>query len=394
MKGLPDPGHHDLVVVGGGPAGACAAMAALQADPALDVVIVDRAGFPRDKSCGDGIAPQVIDVLAELGCADEVVDGHTPVPWLSLQLRSRGVDRPMARPTFVIPREELDHRLIIAAQRAGATLLRRKVTDVRRGRDHLDLGDGVTGRIVIGADGVHSVLRQQSRQTEPRMAVALRGYAPTPERLRGTQTIVFGHERQPAYAWCFDRGDGLANVGYGELRPGAHSTPTKQQMIALLEELIPGTTADATAWRGAKLPLSDGGWRAGRGRLLLAGDAAGLVNPMTGEGIFYAVLTGMAAGRAASDALASGDPFSATARYRAQVEPLLHRHLRHVDVAARLCRSETVLTAGLRAAAGSQRVFDDLVELGLARGTITPHALTALARRLPQAAARSRRPLP
>src|SRR5690606_3021049 len=104
------------------------------------------------------------------------------------------------------------------------------------------------------------------------------------------------------------RGDGRANVGYGELLPGAHDTPTKQQLIAMLEELIPGTTAAATDWRGAKLPLSDGGWRPGRGRLLLAGDAAGLVNPMTGEGIYYAVLTGIAAGRAAAQAARAGDP--------------------------------------------------------------------------------------
>lgn len=369
-------------------------MGALQAEPSVDVVIVDRADFPRDKACGDGIAPQVVDVLSELGCADEVFAGHPPIPRLRLQLRSCGVDRTMVRPTYVIPRQELDQRLVAAAQRAGATLQRRKVTDVRRARDHLDLGDGLTGRVVIGADGVHSVLRRQSRQSEPRMAVALRGYAPTPKLLVGAQTIVFGHERQPAYAWCFDRGDGWANVGYGELLPGTHTTPTKQQMIALLEELIPGTTGEATGWRGAKLPLSDGDWRPGRGRLLLAGDAAGLVNPMTGEGIFYAVLTGMAAGRAASDAITAGDPFSAATRYRRQVEPLLGRHLKHIDVAARLSRSDTVLTAGLRAAAGDQRVFDDLVELGLADGTITPRALSALARRLPQAIARSRRHRP
>ncbi|MCB0906273.1 MAG: hyaluronate lyase [Nocardioidaceae bacterium] len=369
-------------------------MAALQAEPSLDVLIADRVDFPRDKACGDGIAPHAVDVLDELGCADEVVGGHASIPRLRLQLRSRGVDRTMPRPTYVIPRQELDHRLVTAAKHAGARLQRRKVTDVRRGRDHLDLGDGLTGRVVIGADGVHSVLRRQSRFSEPRMAMALRGYVPTPVELRGAQTIVFGHERQPAYAWCFDRGDGWANVGYGELLPGAHTTPSKQQMIALLEELIPGTTAEATDWRGAKLPLSDGDWRPGRGRLLLAGDAAGLVNPMTGEGIFYAVLTGMAAGRAASDAIAAGDPFSAATRYRRQVEPLLGRHLKHVDIAARLCRSDTVLAAGLGAAAGSQRVFDDLVELGLAHGSITPHALSALARRLPQAIARSRRHRP
>jgi flavin-dependent dehydrogenase len=117
--------------------------------------------------------------------------------------------------------------------------------------------------------------------------------------------------------------------------------------------------------------------------VLLAGDAAGLVNPMTGEGIYYAVATGLLAGRAAAAALAAGDGRSSGARYRRQTRLLLARHLRHSALAARLCLSGTVLDAGLSASTTDQRVFDDLVELGLANGRITNTTIRGLVRALP-----------
>jgi flavin-dependent dehydrogenase len=138
-----------------------------------------------------------------------------------------------------------------------------------------------------------------------------------------------------------------------------------------LDRLLPRAGDGGTEWRGFPLPLSTARWRPGRGRILLAGDAAGLVNPMTGEGIYYAVATGLAAGRAAAEAVRADDGESAGARYRRAVRPLLSRHLRHTAAAARLSLHGPVLDAGIRAADRDQRVFDDLVELGLARGRIT-----------------------
>ncbi len=379
----PRTGEWDLAVVGAGPAGACAALAARRSDPTLRVLLLDRSAFPRDKSCGDGVAPHVIDLLAELGCADRVTRGWHPVHRLRLRRRDTSVDRPLARPTWVIPRVELDHRLVQEAEAAGVTVAVHRVRSLGEQDGRVHLGDGLTARVVVGADGAQSVVRRAVGPAEQRMALALRGYTPTPPHLRGAQTIVFGHDRQPAYAWCFDRGDGLANVGYGELLPGHGAAPARPELIGMLEELIPGTTAEARDWRGARLPLSAGSWHSGRGPVLLAGDAAGLVNPMTGEGIYYAVLTGIAAGRAAAAAIADANPVTAAQRYRSAVEPHLARHLRHIDVAGRLCRHEAVIDAGLRASAASQRVFDEIVELGLARGVITPYAALALAGRLP-----------
>ena len=97
-----------------------------------------------------------------------------------------------------------------------------------------------------------------------------------------------------------------ANVGYGELLPrgrGDGSPPSRRLLLEQLEELLPGMASTGTDWRGHHLPLSS--WRREQpdGRVLRVGDAAGLVNPMTGEGIYYAVATGILAGRTAADTL-------------------------------------------------------------------------------------------
>jgi flavin-dependent dehydrogenase len=100
---------------------------------------------------------------------------------------------------------------------------------------------------------------------------------------------------------------------------------------------------------------------------------------MTGEGIFYAVATGVRAGRSAARALASGRPADAGRLHRTAVRELLARHLRHTWVASRLSARPRVVDAGILAAGRSPRVFDDLVEIGLGDGRITPRLAGGLA---------------
>jgi geranylgeranyl reductase family protein len=365
----------DLVIVGAGPAGAAAALAALHAEPGLRVALLDRDDFPRDKACGDGVAPHVLDRLAEVGVTG-LLDDRVPVTRLRLDRGGRGAERTMARPSYVVPRAVLDARLVEAAQAAGAELVRHRVRDLAVGADVV-LDGAIAAPLVVGADGARSVVRRRLGWAPGTTALALRGYAPVTAGREGAQVIVFGTARQPSYAWSFDRGDGYANVGYGEVLGDGHA-PSKTELIGHLESLLPGATRDAGDWRGHHLPLSGLRWRPPTGRVLLVGDAAGLVNPMTGEGIYYAVATGIAAGRAAARALAEGRPETAGRRYARDARGHLFPHLRHTAAAGRLSRSAPMLEAGLRASADDQRVFDDLVELGLARGRITPRVARGL----------------
>jgi geranylgeranyl reductase family protein len=375
----------DLLVVGAGPAGAATALGALHASPGLRVVLLDRADFPRDKACGDGVAPHVLDLLAEVGVTG-LLDDRAPVDRLRLSRGSRHVERAVARGSHVVPRAVLDARLVEAAVGAGAELVRHRARRVAVHPDRVVV-DHLEAPVVVGADGAHSVVRRSLGARPGRRALAIRGYAPVAAAHAGAQVIVFGTTRQPSYAWSFDLGDGRANVGYGEVlherRDGspdpARPGPTRAELLERLEELLPGARAGGTDWVGHHLPLSGPRWRPAPGRVLLAGDAAGLVNPMTGEGIFYAVSTGIEAGRAAAAALAADDPATAGRRFARATRAQLLPHLRHTAAAGRLSTGPRVLDAGLSAAGRDQGVFDDLVELGLARGRITPRVARGLA---------------
>lgn len=355
----------DVLVVGSGPAGCAAALAARRAG--AQVLLVDRAEFPRDKVCGDGVAPQALDVLAVLGVdVDALVAGSAPVRTLRLE-SPRGVvaRRHTARPGWVVPRAVLDARLHRAALDAGVRFRRQRVRQVLPFPGGVDV-DGTRAAVVVAADGAESVLRR-AMVGAPRagtVAVAMRGYAPWTGRGQetGEQLLRLVSQHFPAYAWAFPIGDGRANVGYGEVLTGA--PPTRAHLLERLHALLPGVAP--TQLRAHRLPLSTGRVASPDGRVLLAGDAAGLINPVTGEGIYYAVLSGALAGAAA---VGSADPGRA---YRRALRVALGVHLRHTDTLSAVSRRPWLLEAGISAARQDQRVFDEVVELGLGDGRLGP----------------------
>jgi geranylgeranyl reductase family protein len=368
--------HWDVVVVGGGPAGAATAAAARRADPTARVLVLDRADFPRDKVCGDGVAPEALDVLAGLGLdPGALTEGYAGVSLL--RLRSPGgttVERTMHRPAQVVPRAVLDDRLLTAALASGAEFRRHVVRRLEVHPTHVEVDGVLAAGVVVGSDGAESVVRRALGITPNpphRLAIALRGYAPVPAGLERVQLIATTEQRWPAYAWSFPLGDGRANVGYGELVSGGVN---RAGLLAGLERLLPGVAAEEL--KAHRLPLSTGRPRQPDGRVLLAGDAASLINPLTGEGIFYAVLSGALAGAAAVRGGAAG------AAYREALRRRLGRHLLHSSTASWASRWPRVMDAVFRAAADDQGVFDDVVDLGLAAGRLTARTLTAAARRL------------
>lgn len=385
MSGTTETGEADVLVVGGGPAGAAAALGVLQAWPGARVVVLDRAAFPRDKTCGDGVAPQVDDVLDRLG-AGGLLDDHVPVHVLRLGFLD-GVDVAgrMRRPARVVPREVLDARLLDAARRRGAHVVRHRVRGVVRTARGVEVDGTWRAPVVVGADGAHSVLRTAAglaAQRRDRTAIALRGYAPVSAGREHEQVISFTDDAGwPAYAWSFPVGDGRANVGYGELLPARGAGPSKARMLERVDQLLPGAAAGGTQWQAHHLPLSSGRGRQPDGAVLLAGDALGLVNPLTGEGIHAAVRSGALAGTCAARAVQAGAPEAAGRAYRGALRRAMGRHLRDMDVVTRLAVDPRTVRAGLEVAGRDPRVFDAFVEMGLADGGLTPRVLTGLVRR-------------
>jgi flavin-dependent dehydrogenase len=206
------------------------------------------------------------------------------------------------------------------------------------------------------------------------VAVALRGYVASDRMPPGEQLLCMTGAHWPAYAWAFPVGDGTANVGYGELLQNG-SGPSRAAMVQRLRRLLRMVLPDGEigSLRGHRLPLSPGRPPVARGRVLFAGDAASLINPITGEGIYYAVLSGALAGAAAFAAR----PDDA---YRRALARQLAGHFRHTDILAELGRFPVLINAAVAAAGRSQRVFDDIVELGLGHGGMTARVAAALAR--------------
>ena len=201
---------------------------------------------------------------------------------------------------------------------------------------------------------------------------AVRGYIPWQEA-DPEQLIVMDGRDWPAYAWRFDTGRGTANVGFGMLLPNLRAVPRGRDALhERLVELLP-EAAGAERLRSHHLPLSTGRPVQPDGRVLLAGDAASLVNPLTGEGIYYALLSGRLAGAAA---VGGGDPGAA---YRVALAGELGRHLRHTSALARATAQQRVLDAGVRAVRDRPEALQALVEVGLGRGLVTGTLMRALA---------------
>src|SRR5262245_328902 len=171
--------HYDVAVIGAGPAGSSAALAARRLG--ASVLLLDKAAFPRDKACGDGIAPHALDVLRDLGVTG-VEDGYRPVPALHLVGPSgAAVVRPLTRPDYTIPRTVFDARLVAAAVDAGAKLVRHTVRTIEERPDRVVLDGEICAGTVVGADGAYSLVRRALGQAANRdgfLALAIRGYAP------------------------------------------------------------------------------------------------------------------------------------------------------------------------------------------------------------------------
>lgn len=353
-------GRWDLIVVGAGPAGSAAAIAALRARPSARVLLLDRAPLGRDKVCGDGIAPHAVAELSTLDVDAVRADEHVS----DVRLVGPGggdAGALTASPGYVVPRRIFDERLARAAISAGAGFAVEKVTTVTHDDELVTVNGAWQAPIVIGADGSNSAVRRAIGQPANHgrsLAVALRGYAPTPPGQPRELTIRWDSQRAGGlcYAWAFPTAEGTTNVGYG--MSAAAPEHSRARLVQRLHELLPEYDLDSVELHGHTLPLTVARPLPAVGRVLLVGDAASLINPFTGEGIYSAIASGAMAGAAAM-----GD--AAASVYSKQLAQRFSRQHRQTTSLYRIIDYPIVLDTVIRAARADSRLFDRLLDVGL-----------------------------
>lgn len=326
-------GEADVIVVGAGPAGSTTAFYLAQSG--LDVLLLEKTRFPREKVCGDGLTPRAVKALVGMGISVSEKDG-----WVRNKgLRVIGAGKRMELPWpelasypgygLVRTRNDLDQTLARRAQQAGARLeedvtVTGPVIDERTGR--------ITGvavrpagaeertysaRVIVAADGNSSRLSVamglRKRDDRP-LGVAVRTYYRNPRHdddyLESWLDLWDGDRLLPGYGWIFGMGDGTSNVGLGLLNTSAAFGNTDYH--ALLRKWLDGMPAEwgfteenrTQPVRGAALPMGFNRTPHYHRGLLLVGDAGGMVNPFNGEGIAYAMESGEILARTIVQALA------------------------------------------------------------------------------------------
>lgn len=363
--------RYDVAIVGGGPAGSAAAWQAVQAG--ARVVVLDKAEFPRDKPCGDGLTARAVSLIQKMGLANEVDKFHrvnratifSPTP-LELSFPSRPG---MPDHGHCAARRELDTLLLRHAESAGAEV--RRSTEVTGPiRDDsgrvtgltLKGGEQVFADAVIAADGAYSPIKRAltlESQYNGYSAIAIRAEMqadrPDSDSLDIYLKTTFQGDQLPGYGWVFPMGGGRINVGVGyvnsykrwqqinatELLGGLLATLPTEWELPPISELRKAKAVQA--WR---LPMGFTAWPPWRPGVLFAGDALGAARPASGAGISKALQSGLAAGECAVAALTNGGPDDFT-NYEQRIRSTWGREYRHGRLFHRLAGVPAVASAGV-----------------------------------------------
>ncbi len=333
-----------VIVVGAGPAGSSCAI--FLGRKGIKTLLVDKASFPREKTCGDGITGSSVSILKELGVKDEIVKvQHEKIRGLITSAPSgASIDMNagngmLSEPLYVCKRRIFDNILFEAAKKNANAMENFTVNDLVvedgkvvgiKGADKYGAEKEFRAKIVVGADGANSIVARKLGLNEfqtDRSLVSVRAYFENVEVSRDRIEFHFLEDLLPGYFWIFPTGDNISNVGIAVV---AGDVPKRKLNLKTSLENIVKNSRFAPRFKNAKRVSDVRGWnlptgaqkrkRAGDG-FLLVGDAASLIDPFTGEGIGNALASGKLASQTILSALEKNDfSYSTLRQYELDID--------------------------------------------------------------------------
>lgn len=338
----------DVVVIGAGPAGS--ATAYFLARGGLRVALLDKSDFPRDKTCGDGLTLRAQSVLRSMEVLDEVEEQAFPCYGVMVRnsdehvfrLNFSSPDASLQR-LMILPRLILDELLLQHAIKAGAEFIPfAKVVNIIEDRGDLviDIGNKspCKSKLAVVCTGANtSLLRKIGLlKKTPTINLAARAYFDNVEDLDDTITLFFDGVQRPGYGWVFPTSAKSANIGCGVFFDSGRPQTVHLQNLVESNPFIRRILRNAHqvgSLKGYPLNTNFSSSHSGTGRILVAGEAVGLVNPITGEGIDYALESAQLAAIAILGELSNGfDPTRIQKNYRIS----LRRQFQNLFIFSRL----------------------------------------------------------
>jgi len=321
---------YDLIIIGAGPAGSIAALYAHRAR--LNVLLLDKEDFPRDKICGDAISGKSMTILGELGFVEEaqkLPGAHihsvlfSSPQGISVDIPLQGSKRNDVPTGLVIPRKIFDSFLFEKAKsevgevRTGFQVRElikedNQVVGVKGHTQKSNALESYYGKIIVGADGFNSIVARKTgmfSRDPNHWIIAVRQYYKNVSDLGNQIELHFVDELIPGYFWIFPAGENLANVGFGILQSALQKKPLDFKTTI---DKITNSDAFRSRFKQSSALTEIAAWNLpvasihrknyGPG-FMLTGDAAGLIDPFTGGGIDNAMISGKLAAQTAKQAI-------------------------------------------------------------------------------------------
>ena len=382
---------YDVLIIGAGPSGSNAAISYKNLNPDLKVGLIDKSIFPRDKSCGDAIGPGVISALKRFN-NQHILDNEPQVVSTTLygpenigiQNYIPEVKNKEDSIVYVIPRIDLDNRILNLAKDLDVDVFEgysfvsfekdldnKLVVEIKNGDNITKLG----AKILVGADGANSRVRKQlnvNTNSDWHKAIAIRAYIDSPNYLEifKERTLMFeiNVSAEKGYAWAFPSKGNLLNIGIGV--PLNIFKKEKLDINVLLQDFITQLTNRGVVVENIRdeksylLPFASSRPKFRNDiNVALIGDASSMINPMSGEGIFYGMEAGYLLAKNTYNLIDSPDLTKGIADYEKAFSKRFRKHYLSCTLARLLLQSPFMTKRLLKVASNDQNTIDFVVEL-------------------------------